>query len=170
MKLADFHIPGPLRKTLARLMPVVCPPDVESLDIEAEVIDTVELMVRSFPGYMRLGLLAGIGAFELGALAVRLRPFSRLDRRAAERYFEAWWESPIPVLKLFAKVLKGLLAMGYYEQPAVHERIGYHPDRWHDEIRRRREAYAESARQHQELLLTPDPLVPVANLVRKPHV
>ena len=167
MKLADFHIPGRLRATLETLAPVVCPPDVHTLGITADIIASVELLLRSFPTYIRVGLVAGIGAFEVGALPSHLRRFSRLDEPRARAYFESWWHSPLPPMRLFAKVLKGLLAMGYYEQPAVHDRIGYHPDQWHQEIRRRRAPHVEAAARHLEVVLAPDPLVPASHLNRR---
>lgn len=166
--LADFRLSRRLRVTLAPLARVVCPPDAEALDLIEPIIDQMELHMRAIPTFLRVGLSAGITGFEVGAVARHGKPFSRCTPAQQEAYFKAWWESPVMALHQFAKGVKGLLAMGYYELPIVRERMAYHPERWIAEVAARRlDKYGADVRAHDALVVAPDPLLAPATLLKK---
>ena len=96
--LANFKLPGRLRRVLAPLARVVCTDEVERLGLTDAVIDHVELSMRSIPAHLRAGLIAGLSTFEAGAAArpgSLGRTFSRLAPGAQEAYFRSWWSSPV---------------------------------------------------------------------------
>lgn len=170
--LADFRLSTRLRRTMAPLVSIICPPDVHSLDLVDAVLDHAELSMRAIPAYLRLGLVAGLTSFELGATAFpssRGRTFSRLPPDLQEAYFRSWWASPVGALRQFAKGVKGIIAMGYWELPIVRERMAFHPDRWIAEVAKRRlRDYADDIRKADELVTAPDPLIkPASTLLRK---
>jgi hypothetical protein len=170
--LAGFRLAETTRRTLAHLAPVVLTDEVEQLGLTDATIDQMELMLRSFPRVVRAGLIAGLTAFELGALAAppwRARPFSRLPRARQEEYFRRWWESTLPPTRQFAKAVKGVLAFAYYELPEVRERVAYRPEPWIAGVKARRlRVFAEEVAAHDRLVLQPDPLVPLGAPPREP--
>jgi hypothetical protein len=169
--LADFTLPARLRPTLAKLARVVLTDEVESLGLVDRVIDGVELTMRAIPAPMRAGLIAGLISFEAGALAWprgRARAFSRLDAELAEAYFRSWWDHPLMAMRQFAKGIKGLIAMSYFELAEIRARMEYHPEAWIAKVAARRlNSYADDIRRHDETVLAPDPLVPAASLTKK---
>jgi hypothetical protein len=166
--LADFTLPRAIRKTLQHMSRVVLTDEVEKLGLVEPVIDHFELMLRALPLPFRLALTAGIGSFDVGAIARYGRPFSRLPVDKQEAYFAAWWHSPIFAMRQFAKGVKGLIAMGFWEHPLVKTRLEYHPERWIAEVAARRlKDYAPDIKKHDEVVLESNPLVPVASLSRK---
>ena len=162
--LAAFSLPGPVRRTLRALAPVVLTEEVEELGIADEVVDGVELFLRSIPAPLRVGIVAGVVTFEQSARAASGsggRGFSRLARPAARAHFERWWGSRLGVLHQLARALKMFLTFSYYEHPAVRARIGYDPERWIAKVKdERARRFGDAARAHDELVLAPDPLVP----------
>ncbi len=160
--LSDFRLSKRMRKILAPLARIVCPADLVTRDLTDDVIDEMELMMRAIPTYLRAGLVAGTLSFETGAIAKHGRPFTRLSPAQQEAYFAAWWNSPLLPIRQFAKGVKGLLAMGYWEHPSVKQRMEYHPERWIAEVAARRIArYADDIRKQDEMVLRPDPLVTI---------
>jgi hypothetical protein len=162
--LADYHHPPLVRRAVAAIVPLACPPEVERLGLVDAVVDHFELSLRSLPALFRAGLITGITSYELGARAWpghRGRAASGLDRARAARYYQAWRHSPLRLQREFVKGLKGLLCMGYYSQPAVHAELGYTPDAWVARVTRRRlELYQGDIRRHEERLYVPEPLPP----------
>ena len=161
-RLADYRHPPGVRPILARLAVVVCPPDARALGLVEHVVDHVELSMRAMPTAVRAALLSGLAGFELGALAWPGhlgRRFSQLGDDQAERYFRFWWASPIGLLHEFAKGAKGLVCLAYYEMPQVKAQLGYTQDAWIAKVKARRlEVYGADIRQHEQALITPDPL------------
>jgi hypothetical protein len=168
--LADYRHPPRIRRLLASVTPIACPPDVEELGIIDAVVDHVELSMRSLPAVVRAALLAGLTSYELGSIAWPGnwgRPASKLGRARAIRYYDAWRRSPIRLQTEFIKGLKGLLCMSYYEMPQVKERLGYTPDPWVSRVKRRRlEVYGDEIRRHQATLFQPEPLPPLPATAR----
>ena len=157
MTLADFRFSRRTRRTLAALIPVVCAGDAEAF--AEPILDEVEAMVRSIPGFMRVGLLLGLALFAWSAL-LRGGRFSRLPLPRREAHFRRWWTSRINLLHQLAKNVSGLLNFAYYEQPEVRARLAYHPDRWIAEVARRRLArFSDDIQAHDALVTAPDPLV-----------
>ena len=160
--LADYHHSPLVRRAVAAIVPLACPPEVEELGLVDAVVDHFELSLRSLPALVRSGLVTGITSYELGSRAWPGhwgRPASGLDRGRAARYYDSWRHSPLRLQREFVKGLKGLLCMGYYSQPEVHEQLGYTPDAWVKKATRRRlEVYRADIQRHQDSLLEPEPL------------
>jgi hypothetical protein len=160
--LADYRHSALTRRALGGLARVACPPQIEEHDLVDAVVDHVELSMRSLPDLFRRGLVTGIAAYEQMARFVpghRGRPASALPFEAATRYFERWRKSPLMPQRELIKGLKGLLCVGYYEQPAVKAEIDYLPERWIEKVKRRRlSVYSEEIARHETSLFEPDPL------------
>jgi hypothetical protein len=169
--LADFRIPRALRRVLEPMVRIVCTDEVVRLGLTQAVIDHVELSMRSIPFHIRTGLVAGLTAFELGAAALPSsfgRTFSRLPAAKQEAYFHSWWHSPIFPIKQFVKGIKGLIAMGFFEQPVVLKNMQYHPEQWIAEVAARRlRDYSDDIAQQDKMVLERDPLVPASTLTKK---
>jgi len=168
--LADYHHPPLVRRTLASMAPIACPPDIERLGLVDAVVDHMELTMRSVPALIRTGLVAGLTSYELGSRVWPGhfgRPASKLGRERATRYYDAWRCSPIRLQREFIKGVKGLLCMGYYEMPQVKEQLGYTPDPWVAKVKRRRlEVYGDEIRRHEAALFEPEPMPPLPASVR----
>lgn len=151
-----------VRRALAGIARVACPPDILTFDLVDAVVDHVELSLDSLPDLIRGGLVAGISAYEIGARAVpgnRGKAASQLDPDRALRYFLLWKRSPLMPQREFVKAVKGFLCLGYYEQQAVKEQIDYLPERWIDKVKRRRlTVYSDAVAAHDASLVAPDPL------------
>lgn len=171
MTLSDFRLSRGQRRTAEALAFVVCPNDLAELGIVDDVVEEVELMLRSFPGLARFGLVASLVALEwLAVLAPSSlgRPFTRLPRARKERWFARLWSSPLALVRQMVKTLKGLLTMGYYEHPKVKARLAYHPDQWIAEVARERLArFGSEIRIHEAQVTAPDPLVPAKRLTKR---
>lgn len=163
MSESEFHLPGPLRRLLASLVPIVCPRDAAELGVEGAIVDHAELSIGAFEAPVRLAMLAGLATYELGGVAYGGRPASRLPRERAARYFALWWRSPIGLQHELAKGMKGLLCLAHYEQPAVQAKMGYTAQAWIDGVARKRLAVHGPAIQRAAAkVLEPDPLPGVA--------
>jgi choline dehydrogenase-like flavoprotein len=162
MTVANFHLSVRDRRVLKALLPIVCEPDATRLGLVEPILQHVQATLASFAKGQRSAILVGLNAFEL--LAVMRPPFgrtfSRLSNRAARRYYQAWWSSPQGLARGMARVLKGLLVLGYYEQPAIHRKLAYYPERWMEQTAQRRlEMWSSDIARHEELVLAPDQLV-----------
>jgi hypothetical protein len=160
--LSTYRHSPRVRRVLASIAPLACPPEIVELGLVDPVVDHVELSMRSLPDLFRAGLVAGLTSYELLSRAVprnRGRSASSLDRERATRYFEMWRTSRIGLQREMIKGVKGLLCMGYYEQPAAKETIGYSPEQWIAKVKRRRLAvYTDAISRHEASLIQPDPL------------
>ena len=162
--LADLKLSRRQRDTLATLARVAVTDDVLELGIVDDVVDEVELLLRSVPAPVRIGFLAGLRAFDASARAVpssRGRRFADLPLEQAEAHFERWWASPLAPLHQLARGARMFVTMAYYEHPRVRERLHYDPERWIAKVRAERlEQHGEAIRAHEAMLLEPDPLRP----------
>lgn len=159
-----YRLPASVRRTLTALAPVILTDEVERLGLLERTIDQVELMLSSFPRGVRAALIAGLSAFELGALADlpwRARPFSLLPPARREAYFRRWWDSSAAPTRQLAKALKGAVAFAYFELPEMRERLTYRPEPWIAEIKARRlTVFKDEIEAHERLVRAPDPLRP----------
>lgn len=167
----DFRLPRRTRRTATTVARIVCPDDAETLGLIEPVVDEFERTLASFPGYIRVGLIAGMTSLELGAVALPSslgRTFSRLPREKQEAYFASLWHSPLMPIRQLVKSVKALITLAYFEHPTIKQRLEYHPDRWIAETARQRLASfgAEIAR-HEATMTAPDPLIPTSTLSRK---
>ncbi|MGE0707389.1 MAG: hypothetical protein AB7N76_04435 [Planctomycetota bacterium] len=162
-ELADFRLSAGARATLAALAPIVLTDEVDALGVREDVVDRVELFLRSVPTPVRLALAAGLMGFEQSA---RLDPrslgrgFSSLPRLRAEAFFHAAWESNLEPVRQLARGLKMILTVSYYEHPAKKRQLGYDPERWIARVAAERlERYAEEIRKGEAVVLAPAPLL-----------
>lgn len=176
---AGFHLTPRDRRALRALVPIVCgldaarpgtdePASVSEANQEARIEPIVrhaEATLASFSTGQRSAILLGLRAFDLLA-AIRPpfgRPFSRLPLSAARRYYHAWWIAPHALARSTARVLKGLLVLGYYAQPAVQRRLAYDPQPWIAGVAQRRlQMWAAAIARHETLVRAPDPLLPTS--------
>jgi hypothetical protein len=159
---AGFVMPRTTRATLGALAPIVCTDEVTELGLGDAVVDHVALMLRTFPPHLRIMLLVGAFFFEWLPLFLpssRLRPFSRLPRALKEAWFRRFWDSHIFVVRQLAKGMKSLVALAFWDQRQVLDRLEYHPERWIAEVAARRlRDYADDIRAHDRFVLQPNPL------------
>lgn len=161
MILADFHLPRALRPTVAGVVRIACPPDVERLGLVESVTLMFEHALRVYPAGVRTALVAGLAGFEATAALRYGRPFSRLDDARARAWWHAWWGSGFAPARQLARTLKMIAAIAYYDTPAVKDAIAYRPDAWIAEVARRRlEKWGVEVQRAEEDLVAPDPLVP----------
>jgi len=150
------------RRTLEALAAVVCPPEAEELGVLGAVVDHAGETMSALPGLFRRGLILGLATFDQSARLwppARGRSFHSLPASKRERWFRHWLEGRTPVQRELAKGIKQILALAYYENPVVQERMGYLPDRWIEKVRRRRlEVYSDDIATHTASLTAPDPL------------
>ena len=163
MILHDFTLDESVRRIVRPLVRVLCGREAEERGLIDRVVDHFELSLRSFPPFARTAMLTGLRGFEHTA---RLRPsslgrpFSSLPLELQTAHFESYWSSPIDPLAQFAKGVKALLCMGYWEQPEVREAIGYRPAQWMAEVgARRREKWGAAIDEHEAMVRAPSPLV-----------
>jgi hypothetical protein len=160
--LSDFKMPAFMRRTLAPLARIICTDEVDQLGLTGQTIDGIELTMRSFPTFLRLGLVVGTFAFEWGGLFVSLRPFSSMSPERQAKYFEKWWSSNVGALHQYAKGVKSAIALSYWELQRVKEKLEYHPEQWIAEVAARRlRDYGDDIRKYERMVLEPDPLVQI---------
>jgi hypothetical protein len=153
-------------RVLHSLVPVMCPP--EAIGLASDIVDHVALTMSALPTTFRRALVTGIYSYD--ALAIAWRPGGR--RRAhrlppdlADRYYDSWEHGPTPAHQQFAKGVGQLIKLGCYEQPAMQAAIGYTPQAWIDQVKRRRlEVYRGEIDRHQASVIAPDPLRPGVHL------
>ncbi len=160
--LSDYRHPTWARELIASLVPIVCPKDQATrLNVTDDVIDEVELGIRSMPLLVRQALIAGMLTYDNTA---RLHPLNR-GRRAAHLPYDraqAWfefWAHGTALQKNFIKGIKGLVGLSFYEHPAVMEDIGYTPRQWIDKVAKRRlEVYRDDIDKHEASIFERDPI------------
>lgn len=158
-RLADFQLSPRQRRILTPIVRVVCPGGVTRYSLVDHVIDHMELSLRALPTALRRGLELGLVAYDVGAVAWRGRPSTRLSPAQAERWFAIWWKSPLMPQRELAKAIKILALMAYYEMPPVKAELGYTPEAWIEKVKvRRLQVYAADIRAHEASLVEPDPL------------
>jgi hypothetical protein len=162
-ELANFRLPARLRRLLATAAPVVLTDEVTEQGLTDDVVDGVELFLRSIPRVVRGAIVAGMFTFEHSARAVPSslgRPFSELPPDLAAAHFERYWHSRVGPLHQLARAIKMFLAFAYYEHPRVREQLGYDPEVWIEKVKRERaERFAEEIAAAEAAVLAPDPLV-----------
>lgn len=165
--LADYRHGPATRRLLRSLIAVVCPPEAESLGVVDQVIDESELSMRSMPPVVRAMLRAGMTTYDLAAVARYGRRASALPADAAHAWFD-WWAHGLPLQRQFAKGIKALLAMSYYELPAVRATLDYTPEQWIEKVKRRRlEQYRDDIAAHERTIFEPDPIPLPSEVARR---
>jgi hypothetical protein len=132
------RLAAPLRRVVARLAEIACPPwpdgpvpdqavpDQAVPDRTERLLAEFEATLNALSVSVRRLVVVSLVAFDQGARLyprARARRFARLDDATAQAYFRVAL-ARAPALAL----LKGLVVMCYYELPDVQEQIGYRPD------------------------------------------
>jgi hypothetical protein len=63
--------------------------------------------------------------FELAALPLHGRPFSRLDEERRRRYVAGWMTSRIPLRRIIYRAIRGLVMNAYYQDPRAWPALHY---------------------------------------------
>jgi len=159
----DYKHSRTSRAVLRSLVPVICPPEAQPL-AEA-IIDHMALTFAASPPLVRRALAAGLATYDLGALP-RFRKRARyLSPEQAERYYQSWDHGITPLHVQFARALNQLMSLSCYEQPELHDRVGYRPAPWIAEVNRKRlQQFPADVRRQEAATLAPDPLRPGFNI------
>lgn len=164
MSGAGFAHPAHVRRTLRALVPVICPPEVAELGIEDDVVEHVGGTMQTVPPLLLRGLYLGLGVYDLGARifpAARGKRAHQLTGEVADAYFSSWLHGPTLIHRQLATRVMQMMALSYYEQPAVMARLGYTPGAWIDEVTRRRlKVYGDDVARAASRVTMPDPLRP----------
>ncbi|MBK7973672.1 MAG: GMC family oxidoreductase [Deltaproteobacteria bacterium] len=160
--LSDYRHSRSTRALLRKIVPIVLPPEVVERDRMDATIDHMELSMRALPTPVRLGLRAGLLAFEWMSV---LWPgnggwnASQLDPKRLERYYQSWWKSHFALFTEFAKGVRQLAALSYWELDDVKAEVGYTPDPWIELVKKRRmELHGDEVRRHEATHTQPEPL------------
>ena len=157
-----FHVPRGIRRVLEGLVPVVCPPDADELGLAPAIVDHAELTMGALPALFRAGLLAGLTTYDQLARvwpAARGKAAHDLPLHLRSRWYLRWLGGLTPMQREFAKAVKQILVLGHYEQPEIQERLGYTPQAWIDQVKKRRlEIYRDDIARHDASITAPDPL------------
>jgi hypothetical protein len=167
-----FRLPGPARRVIESLVPVICPAEAVELGLIADISDHVELTLGALAPLFRAGFVAGLVTYDLSSAAwlpARGRTAHKLSPALATRWFQRWLDSNNPAFHQLAFAMKQLISLAHYEQPAVQERMGYNPQAWIEKVTKKRlEVYSDDVSRHQASLFAPDPLVkPTAKIGKK---
>ena len=157
--LADYRHNATVKRTLEGLARVVCPPRAMELDLITDIVDHVELSMRTLPGEIRVALVAGLTTYDFAAIAAHGKRSSALDADTAQRYFESWRTSSLGLRREFVRGVGGLLRLAHYEMPEVQLELDYRPDGWIAKVKQHRlQTYPDDIRRHEESITAPDPL------------
>jgi choline dehydrogenase-like flavoprotein len=144
------------RPTLANLVRAACPSTGLTDELVQGTLDEVAALINSLAPTTRRALLAATDLLEHATRLQSGARFSALGVDDARTSLERWRSSPIGVV---VGLLRGLVVIGYYEQPSVWSAVGYEPDPFVAErVEQRRRRWAADIDAHQQLLLAPDPL------------
>jgi hypothetical protein len=159
----DYQHSRTSRAVLRSLVPVICPPEAHAL--ADGIVEHLALTLGASPPLLRKGLVAGLAAYDLGAV-LRYRTRARyLTGDRAERYYRSWEHGLTPLHVQFARGLNQLISLSCYEQPEMCERVGYRPAPWIAEVSRKRlTVFAAEIRRQDASTLAPDPLRPGVNV------
>ncbi len=146
--LADpFWLPGMVRGPLRGLIRVVCP--LKAGPQVPDLVDRIEQQTRVHMAYMNpfvaIGLCLIFVLMNLSPLW-RLRSWRTLaslsvtDRQRAVAILADLQRSHSFLLLQMMLAVRGTLLTAYYDQPEVHNALGYHPIPWiRDRIAHRRQ-------------------------------
>jgi hypothetical protein len=164
MTAAYRHNPT-TRAVLRSLVPVICPP--EAAPLGDAIVEHMALTIGAAPVVLRHGLVAGMVAYDLGALVRHRRRARALRGDAAEAYFASWERGPTALHVQLSRAVNQLMSLSCYEQPAMMERLGYRPAPWIAEVTHRRlTVYRDDVARQAAQILAPDPLRPGVRVTR----
>lgn len=160
--LSDYRHSIATTKLLRSIAKTVCPPSAVSLGLLDEIVEHVELSMRTTPTVLRQALEAGLKSYDLASIAWPGHWGKRaaaLSDDKARSYFESWYHSKITLQHEFARGVKSLLCLACYEQPAMMTAIGYTPQEWIDKsVKKRLTTYGSAIAKREQEILADDPL------------
>ena len=136
-----WRLRSPARRVVVRVAEVVCPPEIRTGDLVADLLAEFELLLGALPAGLRWLIRGWLVAFDQGARVyprARGRRFVRLPDAEADAYLRAVLARRRSGLAASLHRIKGLIIMCYYELPEVKEQLGYRPDAYIAEVSRRR--------------------------------
>ncbi len=153
-------LPRPVRRIIARLAIVVCPPELRTRRLLGPLLTEFSLYLGAMPAHLRIGIF---GAFVLLDQRARFYPPARgrrfvdLDLAVADAYFHRLAHGSSARDRAIAQLLKGLITFCYYELPEAQAGVGYRPAPFIVEVARRRlDTYGEDIRRREAALFAPD--------------
>jgi hypothetical protein len=154
-----FELHGTARAVLRSLVPVICPAD--AVPLADALVDHVALTLGASPTGLQAGFVAGLHAYDAGAIVRYLRPARALAGARAERYYQSWEHAALLPQRRLAQAFNQLLSLACYEHPTMAEQVGFRPAAWIDKVKRRRlVVHAADIDAHARSLVAPDPLRP----------
>jgi hypothetical protein len=126
------------RRIITRLADVACPPE-DRASVLTDVVDDVASHIACLPPLGRRAIGPALFLFDqLARASAGGRRFVRLDDAPARAYLERVLAERSGAVAIVVRLVKGLLALYYYERPVVAARMGYAPDAYIAEVSARR--------------------------------
>jgi hypothetical protein len=150
-----------VRRIVARLAEVACPPEVRAGNLTDELAAEFESLLEVVSPVVRWSVRGGLVAFDQGARLyprARGRRFAHLADGDADAYFRAVLARRGAGLGTALQRIKGLVVYCYYELPEVKDQLGYRPDAYIAAVSKRRLAsYGPQIRAGEAAVLAPGP-------------
>jgi hypothetical protein len=126
------------RRIVTRLADVVCPPP-DLTAVRSDVVSDVAQHIACLPPLGRRAIGPALLVFDqLARVRGRGRRFVRQDDDRARAYVEHVLTARTGPVAIAVRLVKGLLALYYFERPRVADRMGYAPDAYIAEVSARR--------------------------------
>jgi hypothetical protein len=126
------------RRIVTRLADVACPPE-DRATVRTDVVDDVASHIACMPALGQRTIGPALFLFDqLARARSGGRRFLRLDDDRARAYLEHVLTERSGPVAIVVRLVKGLLALYYYERPIVAARMGYAPDAYIAEVSARR--------------------------------
>lgn len=123
---------SPFSARTERLLRAFCPAFAPEGDEWPDATETAVRYLRSivsgFNPAVRRIIVQGVWALEFLPLALgKRRRLSRLPLAQRRQFVERLSHSRLASLRMMAARMQGIVLMGYYVDPRVREKIGFHP-------------------------------------------
>lgn len=112
---------------VARAATAGAPPALPAPERERAVADAARFAraeIALMAPHLRLAAAAGLLAFDLAAIPAAGRRFRALAESQGRARLAAWDASPIGFVRDFAKLIRSLALLGYYDHPVVANALG----------------------------------------------
>lgn len=139
----NFAFRGYTRRIACAVVEAMAPRWAEfDPDLTDELVDQIEQMVRGYPTFVQVAVLASLYGVEFGGpltLIGGLSPTSKLDRDEAYRRLNRIADAPIPQVRMLVLLLKIMVSFSAYSRPEVEAFLGVRRRAW----RQQRQAFRE---------------------------
>ncbi len=114
-------------------------------DLTDDTLDGVETLVRGYPRITQTGIALMLYFLEFGGplTFTGILPFSWLDKEAAKKRLERWFNHPIHHLRHIPRFLNILVCLNAYSRPDVESHLGVDRRRWRENRRRFRQGLVQ---------------------------